>query len=157
MPTVRRRRQNLPAEGLHGANPEDMRELQRLGSRRPRHSVSRFLANLDAVEEDVLRSTLALGYQLSADAVEGNLAPCVVILAAYARRVLDMELVDDFDELIARQRQAFQKYCHHPDLFFASCVVILHAVGDQPSVEAFRDIGASELFNELVEVEDESE
>lgn len=118
-------------------------------------STREFLSDLDAVQLGAVIAALGSGYQLCADALQGNVVPVVFILATYARVELDMELVDDYELLVERQRAAFLEYCHNPLLYLASCTCILHARGETPCGQAFTDVGIHRVFAELVDANEE--
>lgn len=114
-----------------------------------------YLSSLDVVQTGAVIAALGSGYQLCVEALHGDVVPAIFILATYARLDLDMELVDDYELLVERQRAAFLDYCHHPLLYLASCTCILHARGDTPSLQAFTDVGVDRVFADLVDADEE--
>lgn len=116
-----------------------------------RFTVERFLS---AMPKDValnVRLAWEGGFQVRAAKVPEVALPAVLILAAYARRD-EVELVDDYDLLVERMRDAVSDFglTSHPDLFMASCICILHARGELPSFESFEAIGLPSIYTKLV-------
>jgi hypothetical protein len=121
-------------------------------------ATERFLGGLqDAVAAAVLRQALGSGYQLRAALVPARAAPAVVILAAYARQFLGVELVDSYERLLDVQREAFLEGCQHADKYFVSCICILAQRGEAPSEQSYIDLHIPEVFSELVTTEGEEE
>lgn len=114
-----------------------------------------FLSSLDVVQTGAVIAALGSGYQLNADAPRGDVVPAIFILATYARLALGIELVDDYELLVERQRAAFKDYCHHPLLYLASSTCIMLARGETPSIEGFTDVGVDRVFAELVDADEE--
>jgi hypothetical protein len=114
------------------------------------YSVKRFLGNCTTATAKGLRKAWADGDQLAAAGVPVDGLPAVVILAAWGRRT-NIDLVDDYEELLTRTRDAFNKCSlRHPDLFLASCICILASRGEAPTVGSFEQISIPAIFQELL-------
>lgn len=120
----------------------------------PRGSVERFLGGvMDPVATGLLASALGSGLQLSSSLLPAQLTAAVIILACYARRELEVELVDNYEALLDRWPEDVG-HCSHSDMFFASCIVQLHHRGEYPSTEAFQDLNLPFIFDQLVKFDD---
>jgi hypothetical protein len=124
---------------------------------RARLTLDRYFGGIgDAFMVDQFKATLHSGFQLELTKLDFQLIPAALILACYGRHYEGIEFVDDYDDLLLAQQEAFTEgcVCAHPDLFMASCIVILARQDLFPCTEAFDDINIPELFNQLVVVED---
>lgn len=110
-----------------------------------RYTQERLFWDVDADTVKALRQVWKDGEQLATEALPDCAVCCVLLLAAYAKR-FDVELVDDYDALIERACDGK----HHPDLFFISCIRILHQRGEAPTLGAFVQIGIPDLYEDLV-------
>lgn len=128
--------------------------MPKAGTGRDRFTTERFLGGIgDAVAKDLIRLSLSSGYQLSTRALHSQTLPAVLILAAYSRYHVDVELVDDYDKLLEMYQEVIPE-CAHPDKYLASCICILHPREQFPSLAAFEDINVPQLFTELTHIED---
>lgn len=122
------------------------------------YTVERFTHGVgDPLLKELLLSALRSGYQLTASAIADQALPMMLMLAAWGKYYADVDIVDDFEELLEAQREAFRSAgnCAHPDLFFASCICILDGHGAYPSKAAFYDLGVPRIFDELTSVTEE--
>lgn len=105
------------------------------------------------IEEGMVKQLKALwkdAEQLEVSGLPDECLCVVIMMAAWARRG-GIDLVDDYDALIQRARDAFEAgELHHPDLFFVSCVCILHRRDDVPSIGAFTQINIPEHYENLI-------
>lgn len=128
-----------------------------VSTQRERFTVERFLHGIgDPMLKESLVMSLASGYQLEAKRVPYQVVPCVLMLACYARNYEDVELVDDYEDLVRAHREAISEVglCAHPDLYLASCIAILHGRDQVPSYEGFVDIKLDRIYRELINVEE---
>jgi hypothetical protein len=133
-------------------------EEVQLPSQRDRFTVERFLGGIgDVVLRQSLVVALSSGYQLDVSALPYDVLPAVLILACYSREYEDVELVDDYEALVAGFRDAISVpgQCAHPDLYMASCISILHDKAQSPSYESFVGMKMDKIYNEMTNVEDE--
>jgi hypothetical protein len=116
-----------------------------------KYTVERFLSSVEPATAKSLRKVWREGLQLAASRVPPHALPAVVLLATWARRN-GIELVDDFDELLAATQTAFDDgtVIHHPDLFFVSCILILYARDQVPTLGGFESIGIPAIYNDLM-------
>lgn len=124
------------------------------GVGRARFTVERFFGGVgDAVAIDAALCALRSGYQLEVRNIHEQTLPVFVILACYSRYYADVELVDDYEQLLRNYQEAIT-VCAHPDKFMASCICILEPREQFPSIEAFEAIRLPELFSELIHIEE---
>jgi hypothetical protein len=121
-----------------------------------KYTVERFLSACSKQTVKTLRAAWKEGDQLAADKVPKDALPAVLILAAWGRRC-DMELVDDYDVLLKRTRAAMTDgSVNHPDLFFASGILIMHERGEDAVIGGFVQLNIDGIFNDLLGLGDES-
>lgn len=117
------------------------------------YTVTRFFSNCSDKTRKLLNKAFKDGDQLAAAAIPKDALPAILILAAYALRI-DIELVDDYAELLERTREALKiGGVHHPDLFLASSICILAERGDVPTIGAFTQVGVDGILTDLLELE----
>lgn len=143
----KKRRQRTPRESKG--------EVQKVPGTGPdRFTVERFLHGTgDVVAKDMLVQALRSGYQLQTKMVHPQTLPAVLILACYSRYYEDVELVDDYDRLVDDYTQAVADVAHS-DKYLASCIRLLHARDEFPSLQAFEDVRIPELYRQLVNIEE---
>ncbi len=121
-----------------------------------RYTVTRFL------ESDTSKKTVTLlrkawkdNDQLATKAIPRDGLLQVTIMAAWGRRV-DIELVDDYDALLERMRDALKEdFIQHPDTFFASSICIMAARGEELTVGGFEQLNIPTIFCELLGIEED--
>jgi len=138
--------------------PREPREQQEVvhhkGTGPARFTVVRFFGGVgDAVAIDAALCALRSGYQLEVRNIHEQTLPAMVILACYSRHYADVELVDDYEQLLRNYQEAIN-VCAHPDKFMASCIRLLDPRGQYPCLEAFEAIGFPALFSTMVNIEE---
>lgn len=147
MPKTRKKRRSREPAEVHTGAP----------TKEERFSTERFLYGIgDPLLKEVVVASLRSGYQLESQRVPYPAVPAVLILACFAREYADVELVDDYEDLIKAMREAISEpgQCAHTDLYLASCICILHDRQQAPSYESFVDVRVDKMFSELVNVEE---
>jgi hypothetical protein len=115
-----------------------------------RYTQERLFWGIDADTVKQLKALWKEGEQLEAADLPTECLCCVIMLAAWAHR-FEVELVDDYDALLQRARDAMQAYeLHHPDMFFVSCTCILAQRGEAPTLGSFEQIGIPEHYENLI-------
>lgn len=115
-----------------------------------RYSQERLFWGADAQAIKELKAVWKEGEQLASESVPHELLCVVIMMAAWGRR-FGLDIVDDYDLLLQRARDAMEaSELHHPDLFFISCLCILHRRNDEPTVGGFEQIGIPEHFSNLI-------
>src|SRR5690606_8107213 len=129
----KKRRQRAPRE------PKG--EVQKAPGTGPdRFTVERFLHGIgDVVAQHLLQMALRSGYQLETRMIHPQTLPAILILACYSRYYEDVELVDDYDRLVEDYSTAIAEVAHS-DKYLASCIRLLHAREEYPSLQAFEDV-----------------
>lgn len=113
------------------------------------YDTKRFLSSCAPKTAKALKEAWAEGAQLASSAIPRDALPAVLILAGWGRRI-DIEIVDDYDELLERTKEAMKgDGIHHPDLFFASSIIILAERGQEPSIGAFETINVPTIYEEF--------
>lgn len=121
------------------------------------YSGTRFLSDCSKKVAKALRDAWSDGEQLATEAVPKEALPAVLILAAWGLRI-DIEIVDDYDTLLDRTEQALKDgNVHHPDLFFASSIIIMARRGQELSLGGFELIGVPGIFIEFFGEQDEQD
>jgi len=115
-----------------------------------RYSQERLFWGVEPATVKALKQVWADDEQLATEAVPEDSLCVVILLAAWGRR-FGVELVDDYDLLLQRARDAMAaSNLHHPDLYFVSCVCILAQREDAPTVGAFEQINIPEHYENLI-------
>lgn len=128
--------------------------MHHAGTGRARFTVERFFGGVgDPLATDMALCALRSGYQLEVRNIHEQTLPAMVILACYSRYYVDVELVDDYDQLLRNYQEAITQ-CAHPDKFMASCICILDPREQFPSIEAFEAINLPTLFSEMIRIEE---
>jgi len=121
------------------------------------YTADRFLDGMSKKLAQGLRKAWAAGGQLVSEKVPKEALPAVLILAAWGERI-EVQIVDDYEVLLERTRQAFKDNgLHHPDLFFASAICIMAERGQELTVGSFETINIPNLFNEFFNLEERSD
>lgn len=143
----KKRRQRAPKEAKG--------EVQKAPGTGPdRFTVERFLHGTgDVVAKQMLIAALGSGYQIETKMIHPQTLPAILILACYSRYYEDVELVDDYDRLVENYAQSVAEVAHS-DKYLASCIRLLHARDEYPSLQAFEDVRVPDLYRELVNVEE---
>lgn len=119
-----------------------------------KYTVERFFGGVgDKVATSITLDALDSGYQLVTNAIPTQVLPAMLILAAYSRHFVDVELVDDYEKLIELHNEYIKEFAH-PDKYLASCICILHEREQFPSYEAFEAVQVPRLFSEMTNIED---
>ena len=115
-----------------------------------RYTQDRFFWGISESLQKDLKEAWAQGEALSAVNLPDECLCAVTMLAAWGMRT-DTQIVDDYDELIEIVQDRFNKSAlHHPDLFFVSCICILHARAEEPTIGGFTQLGIPALFYNLI-------
>lgn len=115
-----------------------------------RYTQERLFWGIDDETVDELKALWKEGDQLATEAIPEEAICCVILLAAYVRR-MEIALVDDYPALLQRARTALDAgTLHHPDLFFVSCTWHLYQRGAEPTIGGFTQIGIPELYEALI-------
>lgn len=114
---------------------------------RARFTVERFLSNCSPATKEYLLENWAESNQLLVEEIPPDGLPPVVILAAFTR-LYDVELVDNYDELLNKYWWESPDI-FHPDKFFASSVCIMDENGTSPDLESFEAINIPTIYEEL--------
>lgn len=115
-----------------------------------RFTQERLFWGIDEETVDALKTTWKNGEALAVAALPLNTLCAVTLLSAWAHKQ-DMDIVDDYEELIKTVRASLvDPGLHHPELFFVSATCILDARGEQPTIGGFEQIGVPDLFEDLI-------
>lgn len=114
-----------------------------------RYTQERLFWGCDPATVKELKAVWKDGEQIATEAVPDDALAVVTLMAAWGMR-FDIELVDDYLQLLQRCRDAMEaRTLHHPDLYFISCICILARREEAPTVGAFEQINIPEHFANL--------
>lgn len=111
----------------------------------------RFLANCDDELAGDIIEAFGSGMRIDANALPDAALPCVTILACWLRAHRGVEVMEDYELLVAQMRSVFGSVAH-PDLFMASCICIQHDMGCHPGLAGFEAINVPAVWEEMMEI-----
>lgn len=115
-----------------------------------RYTQERLFWGCDPDTVKALRGVWKEGDQLATESVPEDALCVVVMMAAWARR-FGADLVDDYELLLQRARDAMARMeLHHPELFFVSCICILYQRNEEPTVGGFEQVGIPNHYETLI-------
>jgi hypothetical protein len=115
-----------------------------------RYSQERLFWGADPSTAKELKKVWKDEEQLATESVPEDVLCVVIMMAAWGRR-FGIDIVDDYDLLLQRARDLMEaQVLHHPDLFFVSCICILHRRNEEPTVGGFEQLAIPEHFANLI-------
>lgn len=115
-----------------------------------RYSQDRLFWGADASTVKELKKVWKDEEQLATEQVPEDILCVVIMMAAWGRR-FGIDVVDDYDTLLQRAYDLMvAQSLHHPDLFFVSCICILHKRNEEPTVGGFEQLSIPEHFATLI-------
>lgn len=114
------------------------------------YTTQRFLSCCTDSTRRLLKEAWAAGDMLVASEIPRDALPVVIIMAGYGY-AHGVAIVDDWSLLCERFQEDIRQFgaLYHPDLWFASCIVI-NAINSRPTgFDTFHQLGIHEIWTEL--------
>lgn len=115
-----------------------------------RYTQERLFYGCDSDLTKALKQVWKDGEQLATETIPDEGLCVVTMMAAWGRR-FGVDVVDDYELLLQRCRDAMAEMrIHHPELFFVSCICILFQRNEEPTIGGFEQVGVPDHFANLI-------